>query len=118
MKRFFGENTKIKCIRFLGKILKSNLDFLGKYQNKIYIFGKNTEIKFRCFLGKCIVTMAFTQRLSCFSMDVVPVLCSEMLQEFSVLLGHSPQPIGSTRLLQLMAINMFAIDNSAARTGA
>ena len=37
----------------------------------------------------------------------------QMLQEFSALIQHTPPPIGNNRLLQLMCINMFAIDNCA-----
>lgn len=39
-------------------------------------------------------------------------MAEEVLREFQVLLQHSPPPIGSTRMLQLMAINMFAVYNS------
>ncbi|KAJ8042812.1 Telomerase-binding protein EST1A [Holothuria leucospilota] len=35
-----------------------------------------------------------------------------LLKEFSTLLSQSPTPITSTRLLQLMAINMFAVENT------
>ncbi|XP_060139084.1 telomerase-binding protein EST1A [Zootoca vivipara] len=45
-------------------------------------------------------------------METFPAVAAEVLSEFRVLLGHSPSPIGSTRLLQLMAINMFAVYNS------
>lgn len=38
-------------------------------------------------------------------------ICCQMLQEFRALLQHSA--IGPTRLLQLAAINMFAIENTA-----
>ncbi|KFP87506.1 Telomerase-binding protein EST1A, partial [Apaloderma vittatum] len=41
-----------------------------------------------------------------------PVVTEEVLREFQVLLQHSPPPIGSTRMLQLVAINMFAVYNS------
>ncbi len=37
----------------------------------------------------------------------------QMLKEFSALIQHTPPPIGNNRLLQLMSINMFAIDNTA-----
>lgn len=39
-------------------------------------------------------------------------MAEEVLREFQVLLQHSPPPIGSTRMLQLVAINMFAVYNS------
>ncbi|CAG5135543.1 unnamed protein product, partial [Candidula unifasciata] len=38
---------------------------------------------------------------------------SLMLQEFQMLIQHSPCVFSSTRLLQLMVINMFSIDNTA-----
>ncbi|XP_043272434.1 telomerase-binding protein EST1A isoform X3 [Venturia canescens] len=36
----------------------------------------------------------------------------QMLREFRTLLQHSPLPIPETRLLQLLALNMFAIDTT------
>ncbi|XP_073171455.1 telomerase-binding protein EST1A isoform X3 [Lepidochelys kempii] len=45
-------------------------------------------------------------------METFPSVTEEVLREFQVLLKHSPPPIGSTRMLQLMAINMFAVYNS------
>jgi len=36
----------------------------------------------------------------------------QMLKELRALLQHSPLPLTSTRLLQLLALNMFAIDNT------
>ncbi|NWR09263.1 EST1A protein, partial [Paradoxornis webbianus] len=45
-------------------------------------------------------------------METFPAVAEEVLREFQVLLQHSPPPIGSTRMLQLMAINMFAVYNS------
>ncbi|XP_074869701.1 telomerase-binding protein EST1A isoform X2 [Carettochelys insculpta] len=45
-------------------------------------------------------------------METFPAVAEEVLREFQVLLQHSPSPIGSTRMLQLMAINMFAVHNS------
>lgn len=35
-----------------------------------------------------------------------------LLKEFSALLSQTPTPITSNRLLQLMAINMFAVENT------
>ncbi|ESP00994.1 hypothetical protein LOTGIDRAFT_225561 [Lottia gigantea] len=46
-------------------------------------------------------------------MELFAESCSQMLQEFDVLLHHSPCVISSHRLIQLMAINMFAIENTA-----
>ena len=39
--------------------------------------------------------------------------CSvQMLREFHALLQHSPLPVNQTRLLQLLALNMFAVSNT------
>lgn len=53
-----------------------------------------------------------TASLSVCRMETFPAVAEEVLREFQVLLQHSPPPIGSTRMLQLMAINMFAVYNS------
>uniref|UniRef100_A0A8C5KTT7 Nonsense-mediated mRNA decay factor n=1 Tax=Jaculus jaculus TaxID=51337 RepID=A0A8C5KTT7_JACJA len=45
-------------------------------------------------------------------MESFPAVAEKVLKEFQVLLQHSPSPIGSTRMLQLMTINMFAVHNS------
>uniref|UniRef100_A0A5F9CU79 Telomerase-binding protein EST1A n=1 Tax=Oryctolagus cuniculus TaxID=9986 RepID=A0A5F9CU79_RABIT len=45
-------------------------------------------------------------------METFPAVAEKVLQEFQVLLQHSPSPIGSIRMLQLMTINMFAVHNS------
>ena len=50
-------------------------------------------------------------------METFPEVSSQMLQEFEALLKHSPSPIGDVRLLQLLAINMFAIDNATTKAG-
>ena len=44
-------------------------------------------------------------------MEVFPDIFTQMLNEYEALLLHSPSPVGGTRLIQLMAINMFAVDN-------
>lgn len=44
-------------------------------------------------------------------METLQEAAIEMLKEFKILLNHSPLPINTTRLLQLLALNMFAIDN-------
>lgn len=36
----------------------------------------------------------------------------QMLREFRTLLHHSPLPLPGTRLLQLLALNMFAIETT------
>jgi len=46
-----------------------------------------------------------------YRMEMFPDVCGQMLQEFKALLKDSA--IGPHRLLQLMAINMFAIENTA-----
>ncbi|XP_053131165.1 telomerase-binding protein EST1A isoform X3 [Hemicordylus capensis] len=45
-------------------------------------------------------------------METFPAVAAEVLREFQTLLAHSPPPIASTRMLQLMAVNMFAVHNS------
>ncbi|XP_030078072.1 telomerase-binding protein EST1A [Microcaecilia unicolor] len=45
-------------------------------------------------------------------METFPDVAEKALREFQALLQFSPSPIGSTRILQLMAINMFTIHNS------
>lgn len=44
-------------------------------------------------------------------METLIEAAMEMLKEFKVLLAYSPLPIQTTRLIQLLALNMFAIDN-------
>ncbi|KAE8622250.1 hypothetical protein XENTR_v10005159 [Xenopus tropicalis] len=50
-------------------------------------------------------------------METFPLVAKKVLKEFQALLQHSPSPIGSTRMLQLMAINMFAVNNSQSKAG-
>jgi len=45
-------------------------------------------------------------------METFPEVSSQMLHEFKALLKHTPSPIGTSRLLQLVTINMFAIENT------
>uniref|UniRef100_A0A4W3IPX2 Telomerase-binding protein EST1A n=1 Tax=Callorhinchus milii TaxID=7868 RepID=A0A4W3IPX2_CALMI len=45
-------------------------------------------------------------------MESFPPVAGNVLKEFRALLQYSPSPIGNTRMLQLMAINMFAVHNS------
>ncbi|XP_043574825.1 telomerase-binding protein EST1A [Chiloscyllium plagiosum] len=45
-------------------------------------------------------------------METFPLVAANVLKEFRALLQHSPSPIGNTRMLQLMAINMFAVHHS------
>ncbi|KAF7418316.1 hypothetical protein HZH68_000969 [Vespula germanica] len=41
----------------------------------------------------------------------------QMLKEFRALLQHSPLPLPGTRLLQLLALNMFAIETTQLKGG-
>uniref|UniRef100_A0A8K9VCH4 Telomerase-binding protein EST1A n=3 Tax=Oncorhynchus mykiss TaxID=8022 RepID=A0A8K9VCH4_ONCMY len=50
-------------------------------------------------------------------MESFPSVASRVLQEFTVLLQHSPSPLGSTRMLQIITINMFTIHNAQSRGG-
>uniref|UniRef100_UPI00398F2779 telomerase-binding protein EST1A isoform X2 n=1 Tax=Pristiophorus japonicus TaxID=55135 RepID=UPI00398F2779 len=45
-------------------------------------------------------------------METFPSVAANVVKEFRALLQHSPSPIGNTRMLQLMAINMFAVHHS------
>lgn len=47
-----------------------------------------------------------------FSMETFQDAGVQMLREFRALLQHSPLPLGTTRFLQLLALNMFAIENT------
>ncbi|XP_016394645.1 telomerase-binding protein EST1A-like [Sinocyclocheilus rhinocerous] len=42
-------------------------------------------------------------------MESFPAVANRVLQEFRALLQHSPSPLGSTRMLQIITINMFTI---------
>lgn len=44
-------------------------------------------------------------------METLQEAAIEMLKEFKVLLNFTPLPINTNRLIQLLALNMFAIDN-------
>ncbi|XP_036450619.1 telomerase-binding protein EST1A [Colossoma macropomum] len=48
-------------------------------------------------------------------MESFPAVASRVLQEFRALLQHSPSPLGSTRMLQIMTINMFTIHYAQTR---
>ncbi|XP_071195894.1 telomerase-binding protein EST1A isoform X2 [Salvelinus alpinus] len=50
-------------------------------------------------------------------MESFPAVASHVLQEFRALLQHSPSPLGSTRILQIITINMFTIHNAQSRGG-
>ncbi|XP_053313066.1 telomerase-binding protein EST1A [Spea bombifrons] len=50
-------------------------------------------------------------------METFPSVAERVLKEFQALLQHSPSPIGSTRMLQIMAINMFAVSHSQYKDG-
>uniref|UniRef100_A0A674C7F7 Telomerase-binding protein EST1A n=1 Tax=Salmo trutta TaxID=8032 RepID=A0A674C7F7_SALTR len=50
-------------------------------------------------------------------MESFPEVISRVLQEFRALLQHSPSPLGSTRMLQIITINMFTIHNAQSRDG-
>ncbi|KAG7265722.1 hypothetical protein CRUP_024658 [Coryphaenoides rupestris] len=48
-------------------------------------------------------------------MESFPAVASRVLQEFRALLQHSPTPLGSTRMLQIITINMFTIHYAHSR---
>ncbi|KAL2740114.1 telomerase-binding protein EST1A [Vespula squamosa] len=70
---------------------------LKKRSKKSYDDSEN--IKFFCFF--------FFSRMETFQEAGV-----QMLKEFRALLQHSPLPLPGTRLLQLLALNMFAIETT------
>ena len=53
-----------------------------------------------------------------YSLDSYDDACLAMLHEFRVLLQHSPSPLSHTRLVQLMAINMYMISNTTSKGNA
>ncbi|XP_056322264.1 telomerase-binding protein EST1A [Danio aesculapii] len=48
-------------------------------------------------------------------MESFPAVANRVLLEFRALLQHSPSPLGSTRMLQIITINMFTIHNAQIR---
>ncbi|XP_028976755.2 telomerase-binding protein EST1A isoform X1 [Esox lucius] len=50
-------------------------------------------------------------------MESFPEVSSRVLQEFRALLRNSPSPLGNTRMLQIITINMFTIHNAQSRGG-
>ncbi|XP_067085005.1 telomerase-binding protein EST1A [Osmerus mordax] len=48
-------------------------------------------------------------------MESFPDVAGRVLQEFRALLQHSPSPLGCTRTLQIITINMFTIHNAQSR---
>ncbi|XP_076876434.1 telomerase-binding protein EST1A [Brachyhypopomus gauderio] len=48
-------------------------------------------------------------------MESFPAVASHVLQEFQALLRHSPSPLGTTRMLQIVTINMFTIHYAQTR---
>ncbi|KAM9333277.1 telomerase-binding protein EST1A isoform 2-T2 [Pholidichthys leucotaenia] len=48
-------------------------------------------------------------------METFPGVASRVLQEFRTLLQYGPHLLGSTRILQIITINMFAIHNAHSR---
>ncbi|KAK3550109.1 hypothetical protein QTP86_020662 [Hemibagrus guttatus] len=48
-------------------------------------------------------------------MESFSAVATRMLEEFQALLQHSPSPLGSTRMLQIITINMFTIQYAQTR---
>ena len=63
---------------------------------------------FECYFISfaCTCSRLFTK----IGMETFPQMSSLLLWEFKCLLSHQPCPVGQQRLLQLMAINMFALE--------
>ena len=88
----------------LGKVL---MNFIITLRTNI-----NNKLFFVLEVSLCLLYYIFFF-LILGRMEFFPEISSQMLHEFDALLQHSPSPIGNSRLLQLMAVNMFAIDNTA-----
>lgn len=63
--------------------------------------------------SRCLRLKSF----DCFRMETLSESASMMLRQFRALLRHSPLPINSNRLLQLTALNMFAIESAQLKEG-
>ncbi|XP_026862235.2 telomerase-binding protein EST1A isoform X2 [Electrophorus electricus] len=50
-------------------------------------------------------------------MESFPAVASHVLREFRALLRHSPSPLGTARMLQIVTINMFTIHYAQTRAG-
>ncbi|KAI5619998.1 telomerase-binding protein EST1A [Silurus asotus] len=48
-------------------------------------------------------------------MESFPFVATRLLEEFKALLQHSPSPLGNTRMLQIITINMFTIHYAQTR---
>ncbi|XP_026783660.2 telomerase-binding protein EST1A isoform X1 [Pangasianodon hypophthalmus] len=48
-------------------------------------------------------------------MESFPAVATRMLEEFRALLQHSPSPLGSTRMLQIITVNMFTVHYAQTR---
>ncbi|TTK47645.1 Telomerase-binding protein EST1A [Bagarius yarrelli] len=48
-------------------------------------------------------------------MESFPAVATRMLEEFRALLQHSPSPLGNTRMLQIITVNMFTIHSAQTR---
>lgn len=48
----------------------------------------------------------------CSRMETFQEAALQMLREFRALLQHTPIPLNANRFLQLLALNMFAIENT------
>ncbi len=92
-------NVHGKLFTKIGYVL-----WLPKYQSNGASFG------FLC----CKITFPFVFLVThfCFRMESFEEVSCQMLQEFSALIQHTPPPIGNNRLLQLMCINMYAVQNT------
>lgn len=63
------------------------------------------------FITKYILRLVHKLNLF-FSMESFQDTALQMLREFRKLLSNTPIPIITTRFLQYLALNMFAIENS------
>ncbi|KAL2741112.1 Telomerase-binding protein EST1A [Vespula maculifrons] len=77
----------------------------------------------QCLVFKKIACITMVQKVlnPCFAfffrMETFQEAGVQMLKEFRALLQHSPLPLPGTRLLQLLALNMFAIETTQLKGG-
>nr|KAF7438673.1 hypothetical protein H0235_001064 [Vespula pensylvanica] len=67
------------------------------------------------YICQCLVFKKITCSVN--AMETFQEAGVQMLKEFRALLQHSPLPLPGTRLLQLLALNMFAIETTQLKGG-
>lgn len=90
------------------RFIISFLHVQGKLITKIGYVINEQEKKDNLFITKLIILL-----LSQISMESFHTCAAQMLKEFRALMLVQPIPINSHRLLQLISLNMYAIDCNA-----